>query len=366
MASEAGGLGGGRHRGDLGVSDPAALLFVTGAVSAVVSWAAVRMLIPVLRSRVVDEPNERSSHSVPTPRGGGIGVIAGVAAGVGVALWTGLDVGPGWYWCCVALAALLGLMDDTRGGLSPGLRFLAQIVLAGVAVGWAGPLMRFPLPAPLNLQLGVLGYVAGVVWIVGVINIYNFLDGIDGYASVQGIVAALGSALIIGGVTQPVGTAVAGGCAGFLVFNWHPAKVFLGDVGSGFLGAVLALLPFTAPPAERSSAVLAVALCLWFFLADGTLTLAMRAARKERLWQAHRSHLYQRLTRTGLNHAHVVLSVIPAAILVVGVTWLSRGSNSGSLLGRETWVPLGLALLLTGLMWLVTVIRERSSADANG
>ena len=364
MASEAGGLGGGRHRGNLGVSDPAALLFVTGAVSALVSWAAVRMLIPVLRSRVVDEPNERSSHSVPTPRGGGLGVIAGVAAGVCVGFWAGFEVGPGWYWCCVLSAAAIGLADDTRGGLSPGFRLLAQLILAGVAVGCSGPLLRVPLPAPLNLDLGLLGYVAGMIWIVGVINIYNFLDGIDGYASVQGIIAALGSALIIGGAAQPVGVAVAGACAGFLVFNWHPARVFLGDVGSGFLGAVLALLPFTVPPVERGSALLVVALCLWFFLADGALTLALRAARKERLWEAHRNHLYQRLVRTGWGHDQVVLAMIPAAVLVVVLTSLVDRCGQSSLLGWAGWVPIGFALGLIGLMWRLTVVRERAASGS--
>ena len=311
-----------RNRGFGSVIGEGALLVIVFSTSAVVSVVCVAALIPLLRKRVVDKPNERSSHSAPTPRGGGLGLIVGVAAGLLAATWGGLGVGPGWFWACVGVVALVGLADDASGGLSPGLRLVAQLVVASVAVVASGPLPRVPLPPPLDFRLGVFGYFVGVIWIVGVINIYNFLDGIDGYAAVQGIVAGLGAALILGGHTLPIGVCIAGACAGFLVFNWHPAKVFLGDVGIG------AHRSRSRPSAFRDA--------FWgshegsvcrgdvplVLPSDGTFTIARRAARGERLWRAHRSHLYQRLVRAGWAHDRVVLLVLPCMVAVVVV----RGS----------------------------------------
>lgn len=359
-------LSSGADRGAPRVNPTSGLLLVAGAASALVSAVSVTLLLPVLRRRVVDEPNERSSHSVPTPRGGGLGLMVGVAAGLAIVAWRGFPVGPMWFWGCVGLAALIGLVDDVTGGLSPGVRFVAQIGVAGIVVVVSGPLLRVPLPHPLDVRLGVLGYLAGVVWIVGVINIYNFLDGIDGYAAAQGCAAALGSGLILGGRALPVGVCVAGACAGFLVLNWHPARVFLGDVGSGFLGSVLALLPFAGTSGERSPAVLVMALCLWFFLADGAFTLLRRAARRERLWEAHRSHLYQRLVRAGWSHDRVVLCMMPAALVVVGATFAVSRRTPELLLGAAGWLPFGLALAMSVGIWGLTVVRERGARQVQG
>ena len=355
-----------RNRGVGSVIGEGALLVIVFSTSAVVSVVCVAALIPLLRKRVVDKPNERSSHSAPTPRGGGLGLIVGVAAGLLAATWAGLGVGPGWFWACVGVVALFGLADDASGGLSPSLRLVAQLVVASVAVVASGPLPRVPLPPPLDFRLGVFGYFVGVIWIVGVINIYNFLDGIDGYAAVQGIVAGLGAALILGGHTLPIGVCIAGACAGFLVFNWHPAKVFLGDVGSGFIGAALALLPFVTPSEDHRKPVFVVAMCLWFFLSDGTFTIIRRAARGERLWQAHRSHLYQRLVCAGWPHDRVVLLALPCMIAVVVSTWLVLGESGAGLRFGVAWLPVLTGVLLTAGMWGLTVVRERASYRTDG
>jgi Fuc2NAc and GlcNAc transferase len=129
-----------------------------------------------------------------------------------------------------------------------------------------------------------------------VVNFYNFLDGIDGLAGLQGTLTGFGVALAAWHpLASILGTSVAAACAGFLVFNWHPARIFLGDVGSGFLGYTFATLPLLAPEATRAQAVLFVAMSLWLFLADAAWTLAGRAIRGARWHLAHREHLYQRL-----------------------------------------------------------------------
>ncbi len=182
----------------------------------------------------------------------------------------------------VALGAL-GLADD-RFGLSAAVRIAAQLGIALVLVARVGPPERLPLPTPFDLALGSLGAPLAVAWIVTVVNFFNFLDGIDGLAALQATITAMGIALAsweAGAVL--LAAAVAGAAAGFLPFNWSPASIFLGDVGSYFLGGVLAALPLTAAPEARSSAMLLVALSLWLFLADAGLTLARRAARGERV-----------------------------------------------------------------------------------
>ena len=363
MVPKACNIGGDRDCRALGVSHPAVLLVLAGAASAAVTWGAVGMLIPMLRSRIMDEPNERSSHSVPIPRGGGLGVMAGVAAGVAAGHWGGLGGGPLWYWVSVAVAAGMGLADDLRGGISPRLRLAGQIALAVVVVvAWSGPLARLPLPSPFDLQTGLLGYMVAVIWIVGVINIYNFLDGIDGYAAIQAIVAGLGAALLLGGPTASLGVCVAGAAVGFLFYNWHPAQVFLGDVGSSFLGATFALLPFLVSGPERPKAVFNMAMCLWLFLADGTLTLVLRAARKEKLLVSHRAHLYQRLVQTGLSHSDVVLGVLPLMVVMMISSLFVCGPSWAQNTGTQAWLVLFLGCaILTGL-WLMTVHLEARKA----
>lgn len=284
----------------------------------VVALAGTRLLIRVLRVRgVLDVPNARSSHAAPTPRGGGIAILAGTGVAGGAAALLGMPLPGAGFWAGAAVVAVTGWADDRTGGLSPALRLLLQIAAAVLALLGTGGLTALPLPPPADVALGALAWPLAVLWIVAVTNIYNFLDGIDGYAASQGVLAGLVLLGLAG--TEPVlglGGLVAGACVGFGVYNWHRARIFMGDVGSGTLGFVFAALPFQAAEAAPSGPVFVVALALWFFLADGTYTLLWRAVRGERIWEAHRSHLYQRLVQTRLRHDAVVLRVGAAAIPV--------------------------------------------------
>jgi UDP-N-acetylmuramyl pentapeptide phosphotransferase/UDP-N-acetylglucosamine-1-phosphate transferase len=205
----------------------------------------------------------------------------------------------------------------------------------------------------------VLLLLAFGLWIVGLVNAYNFMDGIDGLAGGQAIVAASGWVLvgILTGQPALTGAAcvLAAACAAFLRFNWSPARVFMGDVGSAFLGFAFAVLPLSTPSPVRF--VLAGACFMWPFLFDTCFTLIRRLLRRENVLQAHRSHLYQRLIGTGVSHAHVtsvylMLAALglPAALCFASGRWVSALMLTGA-------VPAGAAAL-----WYATVRREAAGA----
>lgn len=317
--------------------------FAIVITSSLVGWAATKLLIRLLNRRgVVDIPNSRSSHTAPTPRGGGIGIIAGLVAGSLVAWLFGMALPMPEFYIALFIVALVGFIDDSSGGLSVRLRLALQVGAAVLVVYRTGGLTEFPLPHPFNISLGVLGIPIAVVWIVGVTNLYNFLDGIDGFAGLQGVVAGLALSLLSGAdVFVSIGLSIAASCAGFLFHNWHPARVFMGDVGSWTLGFALSALPFQLDLAQKSEGVFLVAMCLWFFLSDGLFTIFRRLSRGEKIWEPHRSHLYQRLVRAGLSHNYVTLrvgigSAIIAAVSVTSLLFPSAVSK---------WIVLALALM---------------------
>jgi UDP-N-acetylmuramyl pentapeptide phosphotransferase/UDP-N-acetylglucosamine-1-phosphate transferase len=299
----------------------------------------------VLRRRaVLDVPNERSSHVVPTPRGGGIAVI-----GASAMAWLGLVV-VGELPTSVAIVALaaLGLaavswFDDLRG-LSPALRLLAQFVAvaAGMWVLPRGAIFQGWLPHGLDVMAGALLW----VWFV---NLFNFMDGIDGIDGSEAAAIGLGIVVIASsdpGLAAPA-AAIIGAALGFLVWNWTPARIFLGDVGSVPLGYLLGFLLYEL--ALRGEWQAAVILPLYFF-ADATFTLLHRLLRGERVWQAHREHFYQRAVQHGLGHDAVVLRIIATNLVLIACAWVAV-SGWG-------FVALGVAAL-TVLALLVELSRSR-------
>jgi UDP-N-acetylmuramyl pentapeptide phosphotransferase/UDP-N-acetylglucosamine-1-phosphate transferase len=269
-------------------------------------WALVHLL---------DRPNARSSHTVPTPRGGGLGLVA--AALTGLALFATLDAdAPASLASLGALTgamAALGFLDDRRP-LPARLRLVAQLALACLSVALLGSLSTWELKPSLSLPLGALGPALTVVWLVGLTNAYNFMDGIDGIAGLAGAVAGAGWALV--GVTSGsadvalLGALVGASALGFLGLNWPPARIFMGDVGSTFLGLWLALVPLffagRVPEVAGRAPTLGF-LLVWPFVCDASFTFVRRALRRENVFAAHRTHLYQRLVIAGLSHRTVTL-----------------------------------------------------------
>jgi UDP-N-acetylmuramyl pentapeptide phosphotransferase/UDP-N-acetylglucosamine-1-phosphate transferase len=320
------------------------------------SILVTRELIPLLRRQgVLDVPNRRSSHTIPTPRGGGLGILVGIGIGSITASLLGISLVRPEILFAAALIALTGLIDDRRG-LSARSRLMLQLLAAVIVIARLGGLPNLPLPEPWNISLDFLSMPMALIWVVAVTNLFNFLDGIDGFAGLQGTVAGIGIAAYgLGDSNTGMGLAIAGACVGFLIHNWHPAKVFMGDVGSGTLGFLFAVLPFELPPIERGNGVLVTVICLWFFLSDGVFTLISRLFRGEKIWTAHRSHLYQRLVKAGLQHNQVTVRVIGSATLLIGLAVLLRWFN----VLFANWVLLILSLVAFISYYYQTVRREK-------
>ncbi|MFC7333217.1 MraY family glycosyltransferase [Rhodocista pekingensis] len=292
-------------------------------------WLAARVLTgrvtaELRRRQVLDRPNHRSSHTLPTPRGGGWGVLPVVWAAWALLGWqAGALAGTGPVLAASALLALVSWADDMRP--VPPLPRLAAQALAVTAGLLALPgdalLFQGLLPLPADRLLAALGW----LWFV---NLYNFMDGIDGITGSQTLFLGAGVALLLLLAGQPgpeaaYGLALAGAAAGFLAWNWRPARVFLGDVGSVPLGYLTGWLLLTA---AAEGLWLPAAILPLYYLADATLTLLRRLLRGERVWQPHREHFYQRAVDRLCRHDRVVLAILAAdaVLLAVAAATLSR------------------------------------------
>ena len=302
------------------------------AALAVAAFGAAWALTGVVRRYAIrwllDHPNERSSHVNPTPKGGGLALMVAFLSAGGVLAWAGvvefrtaMAVLPG-----TAAIAVLGWVDDHRG-LRNLVRFGFHIALAAWAMYWLKGMPVLHLGGA-EVRVGALGWVLGVMGIVWAINLYNFMDGIDGLAA--GEAASVGAvAAVFLWLRGAPGLAalcllLAAAAGGFLVWNWHPARIFMGDVGSASLGYAFGVL---AAASERAGAVPAVVwlLLLGVFFGDATLTVLRRLARGEPIFRAHRSHAYQRAPLAGLSHARVtsiVLLLNAALALLAGAALL--------------------------------------------
>lgn len=261
-----------------------------------------------LKTGMMDVPNSRSSHTTPTPRGGGIAIVVAVcfiSAGLfafGLSDWEPVAVcfGPG------ALVALVGYMDD-RLNVAARIRILVHFVAAIVTVSLTWP---WPGVAVMNAGMQALSALVVILGICWMINLYNFMDGIDGLSASEAIFVFGSAAVLVwlsGKDTYWVALlgAAASGAAGFLWWNSAPARIFMGDVGSGFIGLLIsgfALLTWKEGVLPLATWLIVVSL----FVADSSVTLVRRVIRGDRWYTAHRSHAYQRLARSALGHAGVV------------------------------------------------------------
>lgn len=323
----------------------AAVLAATAAAT-----GAVRTVL--LRKAVLDRPNHRSSHTVPTPRGGGLAVVGVLLLAWGVCTALGQAAVPqATAW---AMAAALGLMaiswlDDLKD-LPARLRLLAMI--AAVALGLAllpdGPVFQGLLPVWADRAA------AAFLWL-WFINLYNFMDGIDGISGSE--TAAIGLGLLIvglltGGVAAPpalAATIIAAGL-GFLVWNWHPARIFLGDVGSVPLGFLLGWLLLSAAVHGAWAAALILPL---YYLADASITLTRRLLRGEKIWQAHREHFYQKAARGCGSHAAAMKPVIAANLVLVALAAWSLS---------QPWPALAAAVATVAALLLALTRMARGAA----
>lgn len=318
-------------------------------VALAVSFFTQPGLVWFLRRRaVLDHPNARSSHIVPTPRGGGLAVVLGMLCGFWIALADGVDVT--YLVVAVLLFGLIGAAEDFHG--LEALHRLALQLVAGVVAGF--------VVAPVTEQPAWWLVPCFAVWLAGYANAFNFMDGINGISGLNALVAGLFIAWIgqwqDDALLQGGGAVVAAAALGFLPWNAFKAIVFLGDSGSYALGAVIAALTgyalLTEVPVEAAVGPMAV------YLADTTWTLARRV-RAGQVWhEAHRSHVYQQLVDSGWSHRQVAaaLGVLSAAVATCGLVSLG---DSGLARVAADLVSL---LLLCGYLAYPRLLAEPSQA----
>lgn len=301
-----------------------------------------------LARRLLDLPNARSSHTVPTPRGGGVAIVLTFLLGLPFLLWADVmnwreTLGLGGAG---ALVALVGFVDDHRH-IAARWRLLVHFAAVAWALFWMGGLPALP---PFGAAAGVdwLAYVAAALYLVWLLNLYNFMDGIDGLAGVEAVSVCLGGALLYwltalgDGWGAPMLLLAA--VAGFLCWNFPRARIFMGDAGSGFLGLMLGLLSIQAAWVSLSF-FWAWLILLGVFTVDATLTLLRRLVRRQRLYEAHRSHAYQYASRKVGAHWPVTLAA--GAINLLWLLPLSLLVGLGYLGGLA-----GLLLAYAPLVWL--------------
>lgn len=310
---------------------PLALAF---ALSCSVTWVMWR---GAGRWGALDQPNQRSAHRRPVPTLGGVGVVAGVWGSLLTGVGTGqVPAAVAWPFLAGSLALLPAIRDDLGAPLRVAQKLVLLLLASGTWLWWGPHLEGLALPGGARLDLGWWSWPVTAAWLLYWCNIYNFMDGIDGLAGTQTIAAAAWIALWTWEGSPPLAwcsLALLAAAAGFLVFNFPPARIFMGDVGALSLGLWLAGLALQADAAGLPLWI--AVLPLGTYVYDTTYTLLRRAGRGCNLLQAHNQHLYQRFTRAGFSHLQVDLGVLVLSLLL-------GGSGQAFLLCA---VPGGLALL---------------------
>jgi len=318
------------------------------------SWVLTGLLRRyALAKKILDVPNERSSHLAPTPRGGGLAIVVSFLTSILVLWWLGggganlgkevtssfhgvvassLSIGIDTPLLLALLGAggcvaLIGFLDDHRHILTRW-RLLVHFVSAGWVLIWLNGLPPLPVFG-VTLELGWFGYALATVYLVWLLNLYNFMDGIDGIAGVEAMTVCLGGSILyllspsVGSAVWMLPMLLFCSVVGFLIWNFPPAKIFMGDAGSGFLGLMLGSLQIQAAGANPDL-FWAWLILLGMFVVDATVTLIRRIMRGEKFYKAHRSHAYQYAARKFGSHKVVALAfgginilfLMPIAVLV--------------------------------------------------
>ena len=291
-------------------------LLITVVVFASTLVGTLAVLGFLERRAILDHPNARSSHEQPTPHGGGLAIVGVVVPALCLAAFLqSTNPLPVYLVSGLAFAlAIISWIDDLRD-LNPAIRFFAQFIAVGLSLAVLPPphITGF-IPPALEQALVALAW----VWFI---NLYNFMDGIDGIAGVETASIGLGIAgvALVAGLAQSqmsFGLILAAAAIWFLRWNWHPARIFMGDVGSIPLGFLLGWLLIELVQAGHGLSALILPL---YYLVDATWTLLARAVRGEKVWQAHKSHFYQKAVQSGHSHADVCRGILMANIALVAL-----------------------------------------------
>ena len=317
------------------------VVFILLTILSYIGVSFIRRL--VLRHQIMDHPKERSSHSLPMPRGGGLAIVVLV---LGTSLWFANATNLNRSLTYIVLGAILawvGWRDDIYS-LSPKFRFLVQGLIAIISILVMGYFRVVRIPMIGDVDLGIIGIVITVLWIIGMINAYNFMDGIDGMAGGVALSAGLCWIVLSSNVHNPfvfwVALSIAASSLGYLGHNWPPAKIFMGDVASTFLGYSFAVLPLLS--ADQSGDALTIGtLLMWTAIIDPGATFIRRLLKRENIFSRHRSHLFQRLVIGGYKQGTISLLYILLTLLagILSYEW-SHGDQIAPLV-----IFLGLPLI---------------------
>lgn len=287
------------------------------------------------RLKILDIPNERSSHDRAVPRGGGIAIVV-VSIGLLIAFVPGMTASKGLIFIFSAIVlALTGFLDDVFSlPLLP--RLAVQVIVATVVALFCGYYHSLKLPFfSETLEFGQFGLPITILFVLVTVNAYNFMDGIDGLAGIQGISVSITwivHGVITGNVAiQAAGAIILGSCLGFLFLNWQPASIFMGDSGSMYLGFCLSFLPvlLTENIAFADGAVFfLVIVSLWLFFFDAIFTRVRMILDRQRFWVAHRHHLYQKLVHSGVKHRDVSI-FFGLSGLLIGIACALEAAHNG-------------------------------------
>lgn len=289
------------------------------------------LIILSTRFRLVDLPNKRSAHALPTARGAGVAIVLTtfIASCVAALRWP--DLASRILLGVMApslVIAVVGFIDDLRP-LRASLRLVVQLGVALFMTIMLGPLPGIALPGFAAVHFGAFAWPLTIIWIVGLINAFNFMDGADGMAGLGAVVVGLSMAAVAYGIgslaPMLLAAFTAAAAGGFLVFNWQPARVFMGDVGSGFLGAMFAGITILVSDTDLDSVFFPIALALWPYVYDPFVGVLRRIWNGKNPLVPHREFLFHRLVRTGVSHAMASLlyGVLGAAGGIVGVAMMS-------------------------------------------
>lgn len=288
-----------------------------------------------LEKRIFDIPNERSSHSTPKPRGGGlIFVVISLLAYLIYGCWQWQNFKWSYFIAAIGIS-IVSWLDDLYS-ISKTWRFLVHISAAGLIIADVGHFQTAYLPYVGEFNLKFAGVIITFFWIIWLTNAYNFMDGIDGIAGLQAVTSGIGWMLVgkVLGIDEIAlyGGIIAFSCLGFLIHNWDPAKIFMGDVGSAFLGFTFSVLPLLAsreqPVYSHILPIIAI-LLLWLFIFDSIFTIIKRLIKKDKIWEPHREHIYQRLVIKGYSHKLVTVLYGINSLVILGyvLIWLYLGNS---------------------------------------
>jgi UDP-GlcNAc:undecaprenyl-phosphate GlcNAc-1-phosphate transferase len=319
-----------------------ALFIHLGFAMMLVVISALITLFMLHRVRIMDSPNDRSSHLTPVPKSGGTAIVSTFIIGMGLNYWFGNEMPASQkhvtaFLLATMIIAVVSFYDDIRDK-SFKVKLVAQLCAAAAMLSAGLLIHSLPFPGFGAIPLGWPAYPVTVLWLIGLTNSYNFMDGIDGLAGGTAVLTCFFFGFISlqqgNSFTYTASLTVAAGSLGFLLFNWSPARIFMGDAGSAFLGFFFAATALIAAHYEHSYIPFPVMpLLLFHFIFDTAVTFFRRLLRGEAVTQAHRSHLYQLFNQLGGGHRNVSLCLFGMNILQgIGALYMVSLEESSQLL----------------------------------